>query len=455
MSKVFLLSSNTMTSPYPVYPVGMAVVASALSSAGHTVMQFDFLAEAGSHTRLRKAIRAFDPDIVGMSLRNIDTVDSFTAEDAWALASVKGLIEVIRKVTAAPVVMGGSAFSIMPREILAYVGADYGIVGDGGVLLNGLIERIEMGEKAPAILRSEDGPSDGDEPFRPLWDQELVKYYTKKSGVVGLQTKRGCPYKCVYCTYPTVEGSRYRCRETGSVIEDILQLKMDYGIDTISFTDSVFNDADDLYLDIAEELLRREVHIGWSAYFQPGRITRENIGLLKRAGLYTLEAGTDASSDTTLLGLNKSFCFEDVINFNEACLKEEISCVHYVMFGGPGETHNTIKQGLDNLALLKNCVVIAFSGIRIFPGTPLHAISIADGIVTEEDVLLKPVFYYSPGVDAAGMNETLANAFKCQRNRIFPPSAFDAKAAIMYRFGYKGPLWHKMVSFKGQPLGYE
>jgi radical SAM superfamily enzyme YgiQ (UPF0313 family) len=412
------------------------------------VVQFDLLAEAGSHAGLRNAIRSFNPDIVGISLRNIDTVDSFTAEEAWALVSVKGLIEVIRQVTAAPVVLGGPAFSIMPREILAYVGADYGIVGDGGALLNGLIERIELRKKVPAILSSEGGPHDGDEPFRPLWDQKLVSYYTEKSGVIGLQTKRGCPHKCVYCTYPAVEGTRYRSREAGSVIEDILQLKVDYGIDTISFTDSVFNDTDDLYLGIAEELLRRDVCIGWSAYFQPGRITRDNIRLLKRAGLYTLEAGTDASSDTTLAGLNKSFCFEDVVNFNEACLKEEISCVHYVMFGGPGETHNTIKQGLDNMALLKNCVVIAFSGIRIFPGTPLHAISIADGIVREEDILLKPVFYYSPEVDAARMNEAIVNAFKNQRNRIFPPSSFDKKAAIMHRFGYKGPLWHKMVSFK-------
>jgi lipid biosynthesis B12-binding/radical SAM protein len=448
MSKVLLLSSNTMTSPYPVYPVGMAVVASALTSAGHTVAQFDLLAEAGSHSRLSKAIRNFNPDFVGISLRNIDTVDSFTAEDAWALASVKGLIEVIREVTAAPVVLGGSAFSIMPRQILAFVGADYGIVGDGGVLLNGLIEKVELKKKVPAILSNGDGLLDGDESFRPVWDQKLVDYYTKTSGVIGLQTKRGCPHKCVYCTYPAVEGTRYRCRDAGSVIEDILQLKMDFGIDTISFTDSVFNDTDDLYLDIAEELLRRDVCIGWSAYFQPGRITRENIRLLKRAGLYTLEAGTDASSDTTLAGLNKSFCFEDVVNFNEACLKEEISCAHYVMFGGPGETDNTIKQGLDNIASLKNCVVIAFSGIRIFPGTPLHAISIADGIIREEDILLRPVFYYSPEVDAARMNETLANAFKGQRNRIFPPSLFQAKADIMYRFGYKGPLWHKMVSFK-------
>jgi hypothetical protein len=45
MSKVFLLSTNSMTDPYPVYPLGMALVASSLTSAGHQVRQFDFLTQ--------------------------------------------------------------------------------------------------------------------------------------------------------------------------------------------------------------------------------------------------------------------------------------------------------------------------------------------------------------------------------------------------------------------------
>ena len=45
MSRIFLVSSNTTVDPYPVYPVGMAIIASALTRAGHEVRQFDFLAE--------------------------------------------------------------------------------------------------------------------------------------------------------------------------------------------------------------------------------------------------------------------------------------------------------------------------------------------------------------------------------------------------------------------------
>jgi len=152
MSKVLLISSNTLTEPYPVYPLGMAVVASALSSKGHNVMQYDFLAAAQSLEALRDAVVDFDPDYVGISIRNIDTVDSFTATDAWTMDANKAVTKVIKEVKEVPVVLGGPAFSIMPKVILDYVGADYGVVGDGGVGFGDLIEQLKEGQSPPPIL---------------------------------------------------------------------------------------------------------------------------------------------------------------------------------------------------------------------------------------------------------------------------------------------------------------
>ena len=53
MSKVLLISSNTLTEPYPTYPLGMAIVASVLSSRGHSILQYDFLAETQALESLR------------------------------------------------------------------------------------------------------------------------------------------------------------------------------------------------------------------------------------------------------------------------------------------------------------------------------------------------------------------------------------------------------------------
>jgi lipid biosynthesis B12-binding/radical SAM protein len=447
MSRVFLLSSNVIIEPYPVYPLGMAIVASALASAGHQVQQFDFLIENESLLRLRQSIEDFHPDFVGVSMRNIDTADSSTAENSWNLNLEKGLIKTIKETTGAPVVLGGSAFSIMPEEILDYIGADFGIVGDGGIIFIEWIDRFEKGQPLPRILRGGTSSNVGDITHPPLWNERIINHYTNKGGIVGLPTKRGCPHHCVYCTYPTLEGTYFRYREPGSVIEDIRQLQKDYRVEVIFFTDAVFNDSQGHYLEVAEELLRHEIRIRWSAFFQPEGTEADDLRLLKRSGLYAVETGTDAASDITLKGLGKTFCFDDVLRFNEACIEQEIPCAHYLMFGGPEETEDTIQSSLKNIERLKNCVVLVFSGIRIFPGTILHQRAVQEGIVRGKDSLLKPVFYFSPSIDPETMNKTLKDVFKGRRQRIFPPSAGQEQPKLLRRFGYQGSLWEYLVSF--------
>ncbi len=448
MSRVLLVSSNTMTEPYPVYPLGMAIVASALSSKGHRVSQFDFLKEGMSHEKLRGAIQKFRPDYVGVSLRNIDNVDSFTAEQTWALASCRELIQTIRTATGATTVLGGPAFSIMPEEILEYTCADYGIVGNGGARFNDLIEQINRGSAVPPILRGSRMVREEDMPVRPLWRKRLIRYYTKQSGLIGVTTKRGCPHNCVYCTYPMLEGNEYIWREPGLVVDDVEQLKNEHNIGTICVTDSVFNDTDGLYLSIAEEILRRGIEIQWSAYFRPHGMDDREMELLKRSGLYAVEAGTDAAHDTTLAGLNKSFSFDDAVRFNEVCLRTGVPCAHHILFGGPGETETTVTEGLNNLLLLKDCIIFGFSGLRILPGTALHERAIKEGFVRKGDSLLRTVFYFSPEIDVAGMNAAVLDAFKRQRNWMFPPSAANQMQRVMETFGFKGPQWHRMLSYK-------
>ncbi len=93
MSRLFLLSSNTTTEPYPVYPIGMAIIASALESDGHTVFQFDFLASWQSESELLAELSRFRPDYIGISIRNIDNVDSLTSESNWYLGKIRDLIK--------------------------------------------------------------------------------------------------------------------------------------------------------------------------------------------------------------------------------------------------------------------------------------------------------------------------------------------------------------------------
>jgi len=426
----------------------MAIIASALTRAGHEVRQFDFLAEERSDACLRKAIHDFGPHYVGISIRNIDAADHCLAGHDWYLSTDLGLIKAIRETTPAPVILGGSAFSVMPEEILNYLGGDYGIAGEGERAICDLIDALNEGRSVPAITRKGAAFHSGDTmTCQPLWEPALVNFYTGQSGMISMQTKRGCPYKCAYCTYPAIEGDMVRQRPPDDIADEVEKLQKTYGINTFYFTDSVFNDEECGYLKVAETLVRRGIKIKWAAFFRPEEISKDRMSLLKQSGLYAIEAGSDAASDETLAGLNKHFTFDDVYEFNRSCVEAKIPCAHYVIFGGPGETEVSVKKGLDNLETLKDCVVFAFSGIRIFPGTLIQAQAIEEGVLTKVGSLLKPTYYFSPEIDVEAMDNMVKTGFKGRRDRIFPPSQGIEMARIMNKYGYYGLLWDRLIRF--------
>ncbi len=448
MSKVFLLSTNVTTEPYPVYPLGMAVIAGALVEGGHQVLQFDFLADGKSKENLVAAVRDFAPEVICLSLRNIDNVDSFSMESAWYLAQAKEMADVMRATSPAPIVVGGSAFTVMPEAILDYTGVEYGIVGEGERLICNIVERLVAGQKVPRLSDGQLTPLTAGQMGSPLYEQKLVDFYLSESGQINIQTKRGCPYQCIYCTYPGLEGNRFRPQEVAAVVDDIEKAPRDFGIDSFFFTDSVFNDAQGHYLQFAAELERRDLGITWTGFFRPQGLGREELRLLKQSGLYAVELGTDAGSDATLSGLKKGFTFADVLAVNDACVAEEIPAAHYIMFGGPDETYASVREGMQNVEQIDTSVVFAFSGIRILPETELHSRAIADGLVEADCDLLMPAYYFSPQIEVEQMNTLITDTFKKRREWIFPPSQGQERLQVLRRFGFRGLLWDTMISFK-------
>lgn len=447
MSKIFLLSANVTTDPYAVYPLGMAVISAALNARGHQVRQYDFLAELRSISRLRNNLKYFLPDFVGISLRNIDNVDSFTSDKAWYLSEAKALVRIVRETTDAPIILGGPSFSIMPQAILEYLKADYGIVGEGERAFGNLIALLNKANQSPKIVCSDQNLLTGHEIGSGLYSEKLVTFYLQNSGMVNLQTKRGCPHRCLYCTYPSLEGHHFRYRDSKEVAQDIIRLKRQFDVTTIAFADSVFNDSANHYLTVAEKILSKGIKIKWSGFFRPQGIGRKELHLLKRSGLYAVELGTDAASDTTLEGLYKGFLFQDVLSVNDACVKEEIPCAHFIMFGGPGETSKTLKEGLCNIERLEKCVVFAFSGIRLLPKTDLYCQALKEGMISEKTSLLKPLYYFSHQVSPERMNRSIEASFQKRRDRIFPPHEGQLRLEAMKRFGFRGLLWDRLIRY--------
>ncbi len=445
MTRILLVSSNLTTDPYPVHPLGLAALAAALRSAGHEVRQFDALACGDWSQALPEVLEAFQPEVVGLSIRNLDTCDALNPTSYPA--SARDMVAVVRACTTAKVVLGGAAFSMVPETLLAFTGADHGIVGEGETLLPALVARLEAGEQPEPILRNPQPLALGTLPA-PQYDPTLVRHYLDHSGLVNLQTKRGCPHRCAYCSYPTLEGARYRFRDPKAVAEDLARLHRDHPDLQVFFTDSVFNDAQGHYLEVAEALLARSLKVPWACYLRPAGLGRRELALLKRAGLMAAELGTDATTDATLAGLDKGFSFDDVLAFHEACLAETLPVAHFVMFGGPGETPDTVEAGLANLERLRHTLVFAYAGIRIFPGTPLEGRARREGLLAPEADLMASHYHCAPGLD---LEARLTAAFRGRRDRFFPPSRASLRMETLRRMGLRGLIWPTLIRFPEVP----
>ena len=448
MSRVLLISTNTCRTPYAVFPLGMATVARALTEAGHRVRQFDWLVANSRPESLKQTLVTFGPDVVAVSIRNIDQVDSLAGfTDTWELKGAKDVIALVRGLTGVPVVVGGPAVSVVPQQVRDYVDADVAVIGEGEHCIVEVVEAIAQGRSIPDLWPAVVQRLCGDRQSSPCFEPSLVSFYWNASGIIGLQSKRGCPYHCCYCTYPDLEGACFRPRPVEAVVADMERLKRDFQVDTVFFADSVFNDSRGHYLELAERLASRRLGVRWAAYFSPKGLTQDAVVLCKRAGLYAVELGTDAASDTTLQGMGKPFRWVDVERANRMLVQSQVACAHFVIFGGPDETPATVREGLDNIAGLEHCVVFGYSGIRIYPGTPLHKRALAERLLQETDSLFEPAYYVSSDVDKVWMDQQLTEAWIGRHDRVFPPQEGQRVAASLRAFGWKGLLWERLIRF--------
>jgi radical SAM superfamily enzyme YgiQ (UPF0313 family) len=435
-----LISANLVESPYPVYPIGVSYILGALQKYGHKADHCDILASQG-YDELVELLHNNNYDVVGISIRNIDSASSTSTR-----AMIEDIVEVMQRVRAycrAPVVLGGPGFSIMPEEIMQYLDADYGIVGEGEIAFPQLIEKLMRHEKPEGRLFSHSLENFPD--CRPLFAEQTTRYYVDRGGMLSVQSKRGCNYGCAYCSYPSIEGKKLRCRNPEEVVENIRQLVQDFQARYIFFSDGVFNDPHGHYLQVAEALIRTGNTTPWCAFFRPQNLGKKHLQLLQRSGMAAMELGTDAASDETLAGLNKGFCFDEVLAVNDAITREGIPCAHFILFGGPGETRDTVQKGLANIAQLNSCVVFASIGLRILPGTKIHGLALSEKIITPHTNMIQPVFYYSPQVEKTFIDSELRRAFNGRTNRIYPMEEMDQYVRRLHTLGRSGPLWDLLI----------
>src|ERR671936_1717887 len=101
----------------PVVPNGVACVASALEAVGHTVRVVDLCFARDPHRVAREAALSFRPDVIGVSVRNIDNSDLIALQHYTPEAA--GILRTLREAApAAHVIAGGAAFGVAADSLV-------------------------------------------------------------------------------------------------------------------------------------------------------------------------------------------------------------------------------------------------------------------------------------------------------------------------------------------------
>jgi radical SAM superfamily enzyme YgiQ (UPF0313 family) len=336
--RILLISSNRCDQPYPVFPLGLAHLESALRHAGHTTYCLDLQVNKAP---LEQVLAEFQPHVVGISLRNVDDV-LFQSQQVY-FSDIVPLCRELRRRCQSPIVLGGTAFSIFPERLLQLTDADFGIQGAGEIPFQQLIEALAAGADPSNIhglvyrrgKRIVINPCDPAEPIyaeeveRPA---ELVDFYLRHSSMVNIETQRGCNMPCCYCTYPLIEGRRIRHRAPEVIADELIAVQRQ-GAKHVFIVDAVFNLNNDHVASVCETMLRRGVKLTWTCFLRPKNLTSELMELMARAGLTHIEFGSDSFCDSVLEEYRKALTFEDILQSSALARAADVRYAHFLICG--------------------------------------------------------------------------------------------------------------------------
>jgi len=407
--RIALVNTNRITPP--VAPIGLDYVAEALLASGHRPEILDLCWEERWEPAIARFLANGEFGLVGVTVRNTDDC-SFATRESF-LPETAAMTRCLRDHTAAPIVLGGVGFSVMPEAVLAHCGADAGIRGEGEFALAevaGRLERKLPWDDIPGLVARR-GNTWRANPVTatPLTDLPPMsrdfldnRRYFREGGQAGIETKRGCPSRCIYCADPLAKGRNVRVRPPSAVTDELSRL-VAMGIDHVHTCDSEFNIPVDHALAVCREIVRRGLggRLRWYAYCAPLPFTAELADLMRRAGCAGINFGTD-SGDGRMLGLlGRDFRAEDILRTVRLCREAGITVMLDLLIGAPGETRESVVRTIEVVRKADPSRAGVAVGVRVYPGTEMAGL-VADGdgkkgLVGGDD-LAKPVFFLEPEV---------------------------------------------------------
>ena len=347
--------------------------------------------------QVKKRVKDFDPDIVGVSCM-------FSSSYERALHHCR----LVKEVKNVPVVLGGIHPSLFPEETIRHDEVDFVIVGEGEIRFRKLLDMLNEGKKNfhfDGVLYKKDGKVIHNPRAKEIHDldnvsfpaRDLIDYdtymeigvpyapFSRGKRVCQILTSRGCPFNCFFCSTVKFWGRQFRMRSVDNIIAEIRYMMERYDIDEVQFPDDNLT----LHKKHTRELFTRyrdEIGLPWCTPtgLMVKTLDKPLIKLMAESGAYQVTFAIESGSERVLKEIiRKSVPPKETIKgFVDEFHKHDVQVHALFIVGFPGETREEMMQTLSYP------FDIGFESVTFFianpmPGSELHTYCAERGYLPE------------------------------------------------------------------------
>ena len=200
-----------------------------------------------------------------------------------------------------------------------------------------------------------------------------INYYNplvKEERWTTMETTRGCPSRCTFCTAPDFFGKKIRKRAVEDIINEMKYLKK-LGYKEIAFRDEIFTYHKKRTMEVCQRMIDEKLNMKWICNGKIGMVDKEAMKIMKRAGCHLLLFGVESGNQRVLDAIKKDQTIEQIEDTFRWAKEVGIETHAHFLIGNPGETEAEIE---DTIAFAKKIkpTTVAFGILTIYPGTQLH-----------------------------------------------------------------------------------
>ena len=362
-------------------PLGILTVAAPLVKKDMDVCILDERVEPDFDTRLSEELKK-GPVCVGIS-----------SMSGRYITSALRISRLIKQQSNVPIVWGGVHPSLEPDSTIRHELVDIIVLDDGEETLPKLIEALKdpsadlrnihgicFKRNGQAVMTEPAEPARIENlPLIPFNLVDLNKYnsqepWTKEKNLLPVETSRGCPFSCSFCT-ESMRKKKWRSLSPERVVRDIKEYVKKYSISSFTFIDDNFFGDIKRGERIVELLIKEDIGIEWYTNMRPDYMagaSLEFVVRLKKSGCRMLTFGAESGSPRILKMINKHTTREQIIATNRNLVGSGIFPHFVTIRGFPAETPADAAQTLllNIQLLLENEKAICDSPFLIVtPGT--------------------------------------------------------------------------------------